>query len=67
MREERVHGFEGRIPYINVIVELAEQPLLLVIANLVGGRIESPPIGAAVEVLFEKLTDRVTLPQFRLA
>jgi uncharacterized OB-fold protein len=59
-------GFEDRIPYAVLVVELAEQPGLITIGNLLG----SPPgdlaIGLPVEVTFEKVDDEVTLPQWQL-
>ena len=67
MYDKRVRGFEHRVPYTSVWVELAEQPLLIVVGNLVDAMPEDIRIGLAVEVFFEKLTDSVTLPQFRPA
>lgn len=60
-------GFVDALPYIVVIVELADQPGLRILTNLVHvpeGTL--PSIGMPVEVVFE---DRggVTLPQFRLS
>jgi uncharacterized OB-fold protein len=66
MRDQRVQGFEDRVPYVNVWVELEEQPLLLLVSNLVGADLEDVLIGRPVEVRFEKLTDEITLPQFEL-
>lgn len=58
-------GFAGEVPYPVVLVKLAEGPKLL--SNLV----DCPPgkirIGLPVEVVFEKLSDEVTLPKFRPA
>jgi len=34
MHDRRVHGFADRVPYVNLVVELVEQPLLIVISNL---------------------------------
>lgn len=67
MYDRRVYGFEDRIPYVNVVVELEEQPLLTTVANLVDAEPSQLKIGLPVEVVFERLTDDVTLPQFRLA
>jgi len=57
-------GFDHKLPYATVIVELAEQEHLFTIGN-----IDCDPkdieIGMPLEVTFEKLTDEVTLPQWR--
>jgi uncharacterized protein len=60
-------GFEDRIPYAVLVVELAEQPGLITIGNLVGAAPDDLAIGKAVEVTFEKVSDEVTLPQWKLA
>ena len=65
MHDRRVHGFEDRVPYVNVWVELDEQPELVVLANLVDTEPDDVAIGMPVEVTFERLTDEITLPQFR--
>lgn len=67
MHDRRVYGFEDRVPYVNLVVELVEQPLLTVVSNLVEGGAQDVRIGMPVEVVFERLTDEVTLPQFRPA
>jgi uncharacterized OB-fold protein len=66
MHDQRVRGFEDRVPYTNVWVELEEQPYLIVVANLVGPGPDTVAIGTPVEVTFERLTDEITLPQFRV-
>ena len=67
MRDQRVQGFTDRVPYISAFVELDEQPLLILVCNLLGAREEDVEIGRRVEVAFERLTPEITLPQFRLA
>ena len=66
MRQRNVKGFEAEVPYLNVIVELDEQPMLFMITNLLGAGLEDAKIGQRVEVTYEE-RDEVTLPQFRLA
>ena len=34
MHQRDVAGFEDEAPFINIVVELAEQPMLLMVANL---------------------------------
>jgi uncharacterized OB-fold protein len=57
--------FKDRLPYAVAQVELEESP------RLNGNVLEVPPsalyIGMPVEVTFEKVSDDVTLPQFRPA
>ena len=60
-------GFEDKIPYVVLVVELAEQPGLITIGNLIGTTPVDLAIGEAVEVTFEKINDEVTLPQWKLA
>ena len=67
MHQFNVPGFEGEVPYLNVLVELAEQPDLFMITNLREMDPTSVQIGQPVEVLFEKVNDDITLPQFRPA
>lgn len=67
MYDKRVRGFEHRVPYVSIWVELEEQKLLIAIGNLLDVKPEDVKIGLPVEVVFEKLNDKVTLPQFRLA
>jgi uncharacterized OB-fold protein len=53
-----------RVPFTTIVVELEEG--LLMTSNLVEG---SPPvqIGTPVEVTFERVTDEITLPRFKVA
>jgi uncharacterized OB-fold protein len=60
-------GFEDRIPYAVLVVELAEQSGLITIGNLDGIAPADLAIGEPVEVTFEKINDDVTLPQWKLA
>ena len=55
-------GFAADLPYRVCLVKLEEGPLL--ISNLVG---EEPAIGEKVEVIFQPVTDEVTLPKFQRA
>lgn len=66
MRQRNVRGFQDEVPYLNVIVELDEQPMLFMITNLMGAGLDDAKIGQRVEVTYEE-RDEVTLPQFRLA
>ena len=62
-----VVGFEDDVPYACLVIELEEQPELLVAGNLDGAK--SPydaTIGHPVEVTFKEDVDGFTLPYFRL-
>jgi uncharacterized protein len=60
-------GFEDKIPYAVLVVELVEQPHLITIGNLIGAEPSELAIGQPVEVTFETINNEVTLPQWRLA
>jgi uncharacterized protein len=66
MYQPNIAGFEGHIPYVNILVELDEQPLLLMVSNLSGSEMENVHIDGRVEVYFEDVNDEITLPQFRI-
>jgi uncharacterized OB-fold protein len=57
-------ALEGRVPLTTLVVELDEG--IRMTSNLVEG---SPAIeiGTPVEVVFEKVTDEITLPRFKVA
>jgi len=66
----RVHraflpGFGDRVPFVTVLVELDEDPRVRLASFLHGIPGGGPRIGMAVEVMFERVTDQVTLPAFR--
>ena len=56
-------SFRDEIPYNVIQVELEEGPRLT--ANLVQATPEQLRIGQAVEILFDKINDSITLPRFR--
>ena len=56
-------AFEQEIPYAVVAVELDEGPRLL--TNLVDCKVEAITMGMPVEVIFDDVTDEITLPKFR--
>jgi hypothetical protein len=59
-------GFMNELPYVTAIVELEEGVRLM--TNLVGVEPDPEKIrcDAPVEVVFEDVTDEITLPKFRL-
>jgi uncharacterized OB-fold protein len=56
-------GFKDDLPYRVCLVRLDEGPLM--VSNLVGGD-GACAIGARVHVVFDRVTDEVTLPKFAL-
>lgn len=66
MRQRDVAGFEHEAPFINIVVELVEQPLLLMVASLPIGERDRVRVGAPVEVCFEDRGDDLVVPQFRV-
>lgn len=55
-------GFASEVPYAIVLVQLVEGPRL--ISNLVGVPSDQVRIGMPVEVVFEDISEEVTLPKF---
>lgn len=56
-------GFATEVPYAVVVVELEEGCKF--ISNLLGVKPHEIKCGMAVEAVFEKLSDSVSLPKFR--
>ena len=59
--------FAAAVPYASIIVELDDAPGALLAGNLLGSSYTEAKVGRRVEVVFEKVNDDITLPQFRLA
>ena len=66
MHQPNIAGFEDQIPYVNILVELEEQPLLFMVSDLTGAEKDQVRIGGQVEVYFEDVNDEITLSRFRL-
>ena len=66
MHQRDVTGFEQDAPFITIVVELAEQPQLLMVSNLAIAERAKVRIGAAVELAFEDRGEGVVVPQFRI-
>ncbi|HVN63862.1 MAG TPA: Zn-ribbon domain-containing OB-fold protein [Candidatus Binataceae bacterium] len=56
-------GFAGEVPYAVVVVKLEEGCKM--VSNLIGVAPDRIKCGMPVEVVFEKLTDEVSIPKFR--
>jgi uncharacterized protein len=59
--------FAPAVPYASIIVELDAAPGALLAGNLLDAPYTEAKVGRPVEVVFQKLNDDITLPQFRLA
>ena len=59
--------FASAVPYASIVVELDAAPGALLAGNLLEADHTEAKVGRRVEVIFEKLNDDITLPQFRLA
>jgi uncharacterized protein len=66
MHQRDVPGFEAEAPFINIVIELQEQQMLLMISNLPISDRERVRIGAPVQVDFEDRGNSVIVPQFRI-
>lgn len=58
-------GFATEVPYAVVVIKLAEGAKM--ISNLVGIAPDAIRIGMPVEVVFEQISDEITLPKFQRA
>ena len=59
--------FASAVPYASIVVELDKAPGALMAGNLLGSEYTEAKVGRRVEVVFERLNDDITLPQWRLA
>lgn len=57
-------GFKDDVPYNVAMIELDEGPRL--ISNIVGVEERDVAANTPVEVVFDQVTDEITLPRFRL-
>lgn len=63
--QRNVAGFEESVPYVNLVIELDEQSLLLLVSDMPVADADWVEIGAPVEVAFERIDEELALPQFR--
>jgi len=57
-------GFAEEAPYVVAWIELAEQPGLKMISNVVGCRPSEVTVGMPVRVTFEDATPEISIPRF---
>jgi uncharacterized protein len=54
---------EAYVPYVISVVELDEGPRM--VSNIIGCKFTDVKIGMKVEVLFEDVTENISLPMFK--
>lgn len=59
--------FSPAVPYACIVVEMDEAKGCLLAGNLLDSPYTEARVGRRVEVIFEKLNEEISLPQFRLA
>lgn len=60
-------GFEGRAPYAVAWIDLPEQQNLRFLSDIVNCDASEVRIGMPVEVVFDDVTDEITIPRFQPA
>lgn len=60
-------AWAGDLPYIAAVIELDEQPSLLMPGNIVECDPDKVTAGMSVEVFFEDVTEKISLPKWRPA
>ncbi|MDO8703749.1 MAG: Zn-ribbon domain-containing OB-fold protein [Sulfuricaulis sp.] len=58
-------AFKADAPYVVAIITLAEGPRMM--SNIITDQVDAVRIGQRVKLLFEDVTDEITLPKFQLA
>ena len=58
-------AFAQDVPYNVALVQLEEGPRMY--SNVVGVAVDAVKVGDALEVSFDRVTDEVTIPRFRLS
>ena len=57
-------AFDADVPYVVALIELAEGPTMM--SNVVDSPLENLRIGVPVELTFERRSDEINIPQFRV-
>jgi uncharacterized OB-fold protein len=66
--EQAFHPFwADRLPYVLAVIDLAEQPGLRFLSELVDVDPEEAVVGMPVEVVWDDVDDEITIPLFRPA
>ncbi|UCG66292.1 MAG: Zn-ribbon domain-containing OB-fold protein [Deltaproteobacteria bacterium] len=56
-------GFKDDVPYVYALIELDEGPIFS--SNIIGCKPQEVKIGMPVEVVFEDISEKFSLPKFR--
>jgi uncharacterized OB-fold protein len=56
-------AYAADVPYVIALITLEEGPRMM--SNVIGCDVESVKCGVAVEVVFERWSDEITMPKFR--
>lgn len=56
-------AYAADVPYVIALITLEEGPRMM--SNVIGCDVESVKCGLAVEVVFERWSDEITMPKFR--
>jgi len=65
MRTSLTHLYAIRGPYIVIMVEFEDVPGIYLTSNLVECKPEDVKIGMPLELVFQKVDDKITMPLFR--
>jgi hypothetical protein len=64
-----IAGFEEKVPYAVILVELEEQSDLLLMGNILNLEYDAVgtelPMGLPLEVIFDKASDEINIPQWQ--
>ena len=63
VRRNDLPPFQARVPYVAAVVDLDEGPRMM--TNVVDCDFDALEIGMPLEVLFQEISDDVTIPVFR--
>jgi len=67
IRDSRIKGFRSAQPINFAVITLDEDPGINFLSNLPGRQPGEVPVGAAVEVMFEKTSNGQAIPEWRVA
>ena len=67
IRDSRIRGFRSAQPINFAVITLDEDPGINFLSNLPGRKAGEVPVGAAVEVMFEKTGNGQAIPEWRVA
>ena len=66
IRDSRVKGFQSAQPVNFAVITLDEDPGINFLSNLPGRSAGDVPVGAPVEVMFEKTSNGQSIPEWRV-